>query len=149
MSRSSSLSVFDLPPAVYRDTFRIYYEDVDAGGIVYHANYLRYFERARTDWLRSLGIHQRALSAQRGIFFVVRDMSLDFRAPARLDDLLEVDVRVLVARRASLELAQVARLTPHAEVLVSTVLKIAAINPAGRPVALPSELLERLADTAP
>lgn len=95
---------------------RVYYEDTDAGGIVYHANYLRYFERARSDWLRVHGVQQRALATTTGIGFVVRDCAVRFIRPARLDD--ELDVRVLVedagrdVRRASLTLVQHADICP-------------------------------------
>jgi len=68
---------------------RVYYEDVDIGGVVYYANYLRYFERARSDWLRSLGVNQERMAVVEGVGFVVARAEMDFRAGARLDDLLE------------------------------------------------------------
>jgi tol-pal system-associated acyl-CoA thioesterase len=82
---------------------RVYYEDTDAGGIVYHANYLKYCERARSDCLRVLGIHQAALD---DVFFVVRRMACDFLKPARLDDLLEVETRMAGLSGARLDLDQ-------------------------------------------
>ena len=69
---------------------RVYYEDIDIGGVVYYANYLRYFERARSEWLRSLGVNQERLAAVEGIGFVVARAEIDFRTGARLDDLLDV-----------------------------------------------------------
>jgi len=69
---------------------RVYWEDTDGGGVVYHARYLNFFERARTEWLRSLGMGQAQLAAEHGIVFAVRRMETDFRAPARLDDELRV-----------------------------------------------------------
>lgn len=69
---------------------RVYWEDTDAGGVVFYANYLKFFERARTEWLRSLGIGQRALHAEQGLVFVVTDTRLRYRQPARLDDALRV-----------------------------------------------------------
>ena len=71
---------------------RVYYEDTDRGGVVYYANYLSYFERARTEWLRSLGVNQERLAAVEGIGFVVARAEIDFKAGARLDDMLEVTV---------------------------------------------------------
>ena len=86
---------------------RIYYEDTDAGGIVYHANYLKFAERARTEWMRLLGVSHSAILADTGIAFAVRGASLDFRRPARLDDVVRVRTRVLGVGGARLELEQV------------------------------------------
>jgi len=85
---------------------RVYYEDVDIGGVVYYANYLRYFERARSEWLRSLGVNQERLAAVEGIGFVVARAEIDFRAGARLDDLLTITVRVLEKKKTYLWLEQ-------------------------------------------
>ena len=71
---------------------RVYYEDTDIGGVVYYANYLKFFERARTEWLRSFGLNQDKLAQEEGLIFVVRRALLDFVRPARLDDMLEVTV---------------------------------------------------------
>ena len=91
------------PP--FRHTTRVYWEDTDAGGIVYYANYLKYFERARTEWLRGLGFGQEALRRD-GVAFVVSETSLRYLRPARLDDMIDVSVEVLHLGQASLELAQ-------------------------------------------
>ena len=88
---------------------RVYYEDTDRGGVVYYANYLRYFERARSEWLRSLGVNQERLAAVEGIGFVVSRAEIDFRAGAKLDDLLAVTVRPLEKKRTYLWLEQEAR----------------------------------------
>ena len=123
---------------------RVYYEDTDAGGIVYHANWLRWFERARTDWLRALGVEHSRMLAETGVGFVVRDLSIDYRRPARLDEELLVDVRLAEARRASWTLAQQARRPGESEPLVSATLRIAAVHLAsGRPTAIPKDLAER------
>ncbi len=123
---------------------RVYYEDTDAGGIVYHANYLRYFERARTDWLRSLGAVHTELEARHGLVFVVRDIGIDYCAPARLDDELIVDVHLIEARRASMQLAQFARRAASSETLVSATLRVAAIDRAsGRATGFPRWLTDR------
>lgn len=138
-----------LPPAVFRMQVRVYYEDTDAGGIVYHANYLRFFERARTDWLRALGAVHTELDAAHGLVFVVKDLAIDYVAPARLDDLLEVDVRVLETRRASMRLAQTARRSGEADALVVSSLRVAAIDRGtGRPAGFPRWLIDRFAQPA-
>lgn len=85
---------------------RIYYEDTDAGGIVYYANYLKYFERARTEWLRALGFSQQTLLASEGVAFVVRHVEADYTQPARLDDLLEIRTHIEKIGRASLKIVQ-------------------------------------------
>ena len=85
---------------------RVYWEDTDAGGIVFYANYLKFFERARTEWLRSLGVHQQALKDETGGMFVVTDTALSYKLPARLDDELLVTARITHAGRASLQLQQ-------------------------------------------
>lgn len=91
---------------VFRHTLRVYWEDTDAGGVVFYANYLKFFERARTEWLRTLGFSQQQMLAQDGVMFVVADTSLRYLRAACLDDLLEVTVRIAQAGRASLRIAQ-------------------------------------------
>lgn len=145
LSWPARVPVGELPPAQYRMAVRIYYEDTDAGGIVYHANYLRYFERARTDWLRQLGAVHSDLLARDRVGFVVRDLALDYLAPARLDDRLTVDVRLLEARRASMRLAQVASDETSGQTRVTALLRVAAIDPTtGRAVGFPAWLTEKL-----
>jgi len=77
-------------PSAFDWTVRVYYEDTDAGGIVFYANYLKFFERARTEWLRALGVGQQELLDAEGAAFVVRSAALDYHAPARLDDVLTI-----------------------------------------------------------
>jgi acyl-CoA thioester hydrolase len=117
---------------------RVYYEDTDAVGVVYHANYLKFAERARTEMLRRLGIEQARLRAESGISFVVRRGTLDFRAPARLDDDLVVATRLSALGAASLELDQEVRRGGESLVLLS--FQIAAIGRNGRPQRLPAAL---------
>ena len=88
---------------------RVYYEDVDIGGVVYYANYLRYFERARSEWLRSHGVNQDRLAAVEGIGFVVARAEIDFKVGARLDDLLNVSVKVIEKKKTYFWLEQEAR----------------------------------------
>jgi len=85
---------------------RVYWEDTDAGGIVFYANYLKFFERARTEWLRALGLEQQALRAQTGGMFVVSETQVKYHRPAQLDDLLRVTARLAEPGRASLVIAQ-------------------------------------------
>ncbi len=100
------------PGGTFSWQVRVYYEDVDVGGVVYYANYLRYFERARSEWLRSLGVNQERLAAVEGIGFVVARAEVDFKAGARLDDLLDVTVRLVEMKKTYLWLEQEVR---HAE----------------------------------
>ena len=85
---------------------RVYYEDTDRAGIVYHANYLKYLERARTEWLRAAGFTQTDLSRDPGVVFVVANMNIDFRAPARFDELLQVRSRLLDVNGSRLDFEQ-------------------------------------------
>ena len=85
---------------------RVYWEDTDAGGVVFYANYLKFFERARTEWLRALGVDQQALADTTGAIFVVRSTAVDYRAPARLDDLLQIRSRMERVGPASVQFAQ-------------------------------------------
>jgi tol-pal system-associated acyl-CoA thioesterase len=79
-------------PVLFRHALRVYWEDTDAGGVVFYANYLKFFERARTEWLRHLGVGQQALREATGAVFVVTDTQVHFRTPARLDDVLHITV---------------------------------------------------------
>ncbi|MBS0213450.1 MAG: tol-pal system-associated acyl-CoA thioesterase [Proteobacteria bacterium] len=131
------------PPASFIFPIRVYWEDTDAGGVVYHASYLRFLERARTEWLRSLGFAQEAMRDREGVVFVVRAMRLEFLRPARLDDELAVDVALLEARRASLLLRQTIRRgeTP----LLEAEVKVACVAAADfRPCAVPRALAARM-----
>lgn len=85
---------------------RVYYEDTDSGGVVYHSNYLKYMERARTEWLRALGYSQNQLQSKEGVVFAVTRMNIQFFKPARIDDLLEVRTRIIRSGGASLTFDQ-------------------------------------------
>lgn len=93
-------------PAPFRHTLRVYWEDTDAGGVVFYANYLKFFERGRTEWLRALGCGQQALRERTGAIFVVTGTNLRYLAPARLDDLLEITVELRAAGKASMNFTQ-------------------------------------------
>jgi acyl-CoA thioester hydrolase len=123
---------------------RVYYEDTDAAGIVYYANYLRFAERARTEMMRALGVEHLELMAADGIAFAVRRCSADYLAPARLDDRLEVVTRITDLRGASLGLEQTVR--RDAADLVRMHLKIACMTVAGRPARFPGTLRAELED---
>ena len=93
-------------PTVFTWTIRVYYEDTDAGGIVFYANYLKYFERARTEWLRALAINQQELIEQHGAMFVVKNVSIDYHAPAKLDDVITLSLSIEKLGRASVQFTQ-------------------------------------------
>ena len=129
---------------VFRLPVRVYWEDTDAGGIVFYANYLKFFERARTEWLRSLGVHQQAMRERTGAMFVVTHTSMHYRAPARLDDALEVTVAVRHTGRASLEVAQQAR--RDETLLAEGEVRIGCVDAASlRPCRIPIEVIQALA----
>ena len=122
---------------------RVYYEDTDAGGVVYYANYLKFFERARTEWLRSVGLNQDKLAQEEGLIFVVRRALLDFVRPARLDDMLEVTVEPLKLARVYVDLAQEARRGTQA--LARAEIRVACLNQGNfRPAAMPQFLRDSL-----
>jgi acyl-CoA thioester hydrolase len=98
-----------VPGQPFTWTVRVYYEDTDTGGVVYYANYLKFFERARTEWLRAAGFAQQALAREHGLQFVVARLECDYFRPAALDDLIEIDVRIVQAGRASVVFQQTAR----------------------------------------
>ena len=131
----------DTPAAAHDFTLpvRVYYEDTDAGGVVYYANYLKFCERARTEWLRTLGLSQQKLLDEQGLGFVVRSVQADYLAPARLDDALVVRTRVATLRRASLLFEQ--ELRRGQELLFSAQVLLASIDlHRHKPVAIPASL---------
>lgn len=122
--------------------FRVYYEDTDAGGVVYYANYLKFAERARTELLRDRSLVQTDLAQTHDILFVVRHASLDLRAPARLDDLLTVETKVTSFGGASIEMTQDIF---NAKGLCATIqVKIACITSSFSPIRIPAKVREAL-----
>ena len=113
------------PAAHFRHSVRVYWEDTDAGGIVFYANYLKFFERARTEWLRALGHSQQEMVDTTGCMFVVQETSVRYVKPARLDDVLTITVDVRERGRASLRIAQQAwcgdRLLAEGEIRIGCV----------------------------
>ncbi|GAA0289824.1 tol-pal system-associated acyl-CoA thioesterase [Rhodovulum strictum] len=124
----------------HRFALRVYYEDTDLAGIVYYANYLKFIERARSEWVRDLGVDQTRLKAERGIVFAVRRVEADYLLPARFDDLLEVETDLAQITPARLILDQ--RVLRGETVLFSARVTLVALGEAGRPVRLPTELCE-------
>ncbi len=125
--------------AGYRWPVRVYYEDTDAGGVVYYANYLRFFERCRTEWLRALGFDQASLARRDGVVFVVASAELRFRRPARLDDALSIEARVQERSAGSMVFEQ--RALRGAELLCEGRFKVACVDAQSfKPTRLPAAL---------
>ncbi len=132
------------PLAPFRHPLRVYWEDTDAGGVVFYANYLKFFERARTEWLRALGFGQQQLRERTGAIFVVTDTNVRYRAPARLDDLLEVTVELRAAGQASMTIAQKA--WRGDTLLAEGDIRIGCVDEGTfRPRRIPTELMNTLA----
>ncbi len=122
----------------HRFSLRVYYEDTDTGGIVYYANYLRFFERGRTEMLRSMGISHQDLKVQHGLIFAVRSCSIDYQAPARLDDVLDVVTEICALGASRLDMQQFIR---HEEKILTTArITVVAIGDDGRAKRIPSAL---------
>jgi acyl-CoA thioester hydrolase len=129
---------------------RVYYEDTDAEGVVYYANYLRFMERGRTEWLRDLGIEQDALRDRYGLCFVVAETQVRFREPARFNDQLVVRSRMLECRRARFELEQNVHLAADSTLLVASYCKAACVDAhTFRPRRLPDVLRSAMAMEEP
>ena len=120
---------------------RVYYEDTDMAGIVYYANYLRYIERARSDWVRGLGIDQNAMKAQ-GLVFAVRRVEADYLMPARLDDELVVETEVLQVTGARLVMDQVVR--RGKDRLFHAIVTVVVITDTGHPARMPANLRQMM-----
>jgi acyl-CoA thioester hydrolase len=131
----------DMATDPFRWPTRVYWEDTDAGGVVYHASYLRFLERARTEYLRHLGIEQEALRKDNNVVFVVRDIAIGFLKPARLDDLLDVSVALVGRRPASLMFQQQILRKSDGLLLVEASVRAACVDAAGfRPRPIPDGL---------
>ena len=137
--------------ATFEWAIRVYWEDTDAGGIVFYANYLKFFERSRTEWLRSLGIEQQSLKDSTGCLFVVTEATLRYHRPARLDDELIVTTRMIETGRASMLIKQQALLktertgVSQAALLCEGTIRIGWVDSASlRPGRIPLSILDRL-----
>ena len=121
---------------------RVYYEDTDAAGIVYYANYLKFIERARTEMMRAAGIDHSSMRDTDGVLFIVRRCTLDYRQPARLDDWLQIHTRIVALKGASLEAEQI--VLRDSETLVHAELRLACIKESGAPARFPPDLRSSL-----
>lgn len=133
----------------FRWPVRVYYEDTDSGGVVYYANYLKFMERARTEWLRSLGFEQDELHAREGVLFAVRSVSIEYLRPGRFNDRLQVVSTLQECRRASLAFQQRVERLPDQEAEAGTLceatVKIACIDSRNfRPRAIPESILTEI-----
>ncbi len=128
--------------APFSITVRVYYEDTDFSGVVYHARYLHFFERGRTEALRAMGIsHTQLLAREEPLAFVVRKMTTEWIAPARIDDLLEVSTRFIEVKGARMLIAQEIR--RGADRIASAEVEAACMNLSGRPRRLPADIAAR------
>ena len=124
---------------------RVYYEDTDSGGVVYYANYLKFMERARTEWLRSLGFEQDRLIQQHQVLFAVRSVQIEYLQPARFNDALTVSVRLSDMGRASMSLTQSIRRVNTEKPLCTGSVKIVSLNSGTfKPVAIPTSIMQEL-----
>lgn len=130
-------------PTTFTWPVRVYYEDTDAGGVVYHAQYLKFMERARTEWLRELGFDQTRLAEEQQLMFVAHEVNIKFAKPARLNDLLEVTASVESLKRVSLVFAQT--ISRDDEIISRASVSIACVNVQTlKPAALPASLSKLL-----
>lgn len=122
---------------------RIYYEDTDAGGVVFYANYLKFFERARTEMLRSLGFEQDRLREQENVLFVVRSVQVEYLKPARFNEQIDVSAKVTERKKTSLIFEQA--ITRHQDLLCSSVIRIACLDALSmKPKPIPNVILHQL-----
>lgn len=132
-----------MPLAKFTWPVRVYYEDTDAGGVVYHANYLNFMERARTEWLRALGFEQTELKDSHGVIIVVHSLSISFRKPAYFNDVLEIHCDIVKIGHGSIELAQT--ITRNGELLINAHVKAAFVNAATfKPVGIPAQIKQAM-----
>lgn len=121
---------------------RVYYEDTDAGGIVFYANYLRFAERGRTEYLRQLGYENKSLMDAQGVIFVVRRVEADYMIPAYLDDMLRLETSVIELKNASFKMKQ--SLFRHNDLIFSADVILVCVDRAGKPTRLPDGLRKAL-----
>ena len=126
----------------HRFPIRVFYEDTDMAGIVYYANYLKFIERARSDWVRGAGVDQNAMREDDGVVFAVRRIEADYLAAARFDDRLEVATKLLQMTGARLVMGQ--KVTRGDEVIFKAEVTVVCVNSSGQPARLPAEIRQRL-----
>lgn len=121
---------------------RVYYEDSDAGGVVYHSNYLKFMERARTEFLRSAGFEQDELDAKLGILFAVAEANVRFLRPARFNELLQVESRITAVSGVRVSFAQQIRRDRDGELLIDAEVRIASMDRSGKPKRMPAAITD-------
>lgn len=121
---------------------RVHYSDTDAGGVVYHANYLRFAEHARSEWLLSVGISQRKLAAEHDCIFVVRKVNIEYIAPAKLDDILTIETHITSLTRTRLGAEQL--ITVNKQPMAKLHIEVVVINHHGKPKRLPESIVQQL-----
>ena len=126
----------------FKISCRVFYEDTDAAGVVYHANYLKFAERARTEWLRSLGFSQHKLMLEDEVVFPVYELSIKYIKPAHLDDLLDISVDIVEIKSVTMKISQ--KISCDGRLLASLDVAIASCNLEKKPVRIPSSLLEKI-----
>ena len=137
------VGILQVGPGSFSWPVRVYYEDTDAGGVVYYANYLRYFERCRSEWMRALGFGQQEMAERDGVLFVVASAEVQYRRPARLDDELVVDARIAERFGSYVIFEQTAR--RGTELLSTARMKVACVDARSmRPTRLPAALTAKL-----
>ena len=135
--------------ALFNWPVRVYYEDTDAGGVVYHSNYLNFMERARTEWLRALGFEQPQLRADLGVIIVVHSMQVEFKSPAYFNDMLDIHCKLTKIGHGSIEMEQVIMRGQH--LLIKAQVKLAFVNaetfkPLGIPAVIKAAMQPKLVD---
>ena len=120
--------------------YRIYYEDTDAGGIVYYANYLKFFERGRTEYIRNLGVSQKELIEKEGIGFVVKKCEVEYKSSAKLDDLIRVETEISNQTKVSIEMTQKVYIDNDNTLLCEGVFLIVCVNKQMKPVRIPDNV---------
>lgn len=127
---------------MHKSSCRVYYEDTDAGGVVYYANYLKFAERGRTEFLRSLGVDQSELSEKEGIYFVVRNVQMNLIKPAKLDYLLDVSTKVTEISGASIAMDQ--EITHDSKIINEIKVQIVCVNSNMRPARIPEHIRDKM-----
>lgn len=118
---------------------RVYYEDTDSGGVVYHSNYLNFMERARTEWLRSLGFEQTVLKTELGVLFVVHQLAITYQSPAKFNDALNIECRIVKMGRSTLEFEQIIK--RDTQTLTKATVGLVCVDAHQfKPVSIPSQI---------
>lgn len=129
---------------LYTNNYRVYYEDTDAAGVVYHSNYLKFAERSRTEMLRGLGLNQSNLMTENGVYFVVHNLEMTIHRPAILDDMLSITSRIGSIRGAIINFDQ--KITINDKKICSLKVKIASLNKMKKPIRVPPNIISLLSN---